>query len=307
VRLVPDAARLVSAPFRRRVARDMLPAQPADRSGGAMLRRTSPRGGRTGRPARLRLVLAVIVAACLVALTAACGNSHPQAGGGGFVGYWQLTGGSGGVRIDKLGEDYYLSIVSGSGSVGAPKRASLQNGSLYSGQSGTAASPGTGPGAWFLISGDPGSGKLTMTIGILAGAQQQFKLERSTSTATPSPNPFISPSGYSPPPTPQALVNGSLSSAKDKQVAENLYAIQTAVEKYIAYQHTVPDASEVTLVGVVSSFLDPWPANPYTSAGGPMIVARRPGDYEYAKHGNTYTLTAYLGNGSTFVISGPPR
>ena len=259
------------------------------------------------RRSRLFLVVLAALAAVLglLAPAAACG-SHAAAPSG-FAGFWQMAGSSsGGLRIDKLGQDYYLTIVGGDGSMGTPKRATLQNGALYSGP-GTAASPGTGPGAWFLVSGDPGSGNLRLTVGVALGASQDFQLERSTSTVAASPNPFVSPPGYSPPPTPAALADGSLKNAKDRQVAENLYAIQTAVEKYIAYQHAIPDASEVTLVGIISNFLDPWVVNPYTSAGGPMIVAKHPGDFSYARHGKTYTLTAYLGDGSTFVISGPPR
>jgi hypothetical protein len=255
------------------------------------------------RVARVCLVVTLACAFGLIALTAACGSSHSKPG---FTGFWQAAGGHSGVRIDKLGQDYFLTIVNSDGSMGIPMRATLSNGDLYSGP-GTEASPGPGPEPWYLVTGDPGSGSLTLTLSVFAGATQTFPLERSTSTIAASPNPLVSPPGYSPPPTSQALVNGSFSSEKDKQVAENLYAIQIAVEKYIAAQHAVPEASDVTLVGAVSNYLRPWPANPYTTAGGPMIVGKQPGKYTYAASGKTYTLTAYLGSGSTFVISGPPH
>ena len=255
------------------------------------------------RGARVCLAVSLASAFCLVASTAACGGSHK---GGGFTGFWQVKGGTSGLRIDKLGPDYYLTIVNPDGSLGTPKHATLSNGGLYAGP-GTAASPGPGLEPWFLVTGDPGSGSLTLTLGVTGGASQALKLERGTSVAAASPNPLVSPSGYSPPPTPQALANGSLSNEKDKQVAENLYAIQVAVEKYATARQAVPEASDVTLVGAVSNYLSPWPANPYTAAGGLMIVGKQAGKYTYTTDGKTYTLTAYLGDGSTFVIHGPPR
>jgi hypothetical protein len=256
----------------------------------------------TARVARICLAVSLVSAFCLIASTAACGGSHKT----GFTGFWQVQGGTSGLRIDKLGPDYYLTIVNPDGSLGTPKHATLSNGALYSGP-GTAASPGPGLEPWFLVTGDLGSGSLTLTLGVTRGASQAVKLERVTGAAAASPNPLVSPSGYSAPPTPQALANGSLSNEKDKQVAESLYAIQVAVEKYATARRAVPEVSDVTLVGAVSNYLSPWPENPYTTAGGPMIVGKQAGQYTYTTDGKTYTLTAYLGDGSTFVIHGPSR
>jgi hypothetical protein len=117
----------------------------------------------------------------------------------------------------------------------------------------------------------------------------------STTTPSQSPSPTPTPSeSPSPGVSPSALA--------DQQVVAAITRIQIGIVTWAAHNDGLsPDHAEVSQTGGVARFVDPWPLNPFS--GQLMVPGTDPGDYTYEQldDGESYRLTGYLSDGSTFT------
>jgi hypothetical protein len=119
-----------------------------------------------------------------------------------------------------------------------------------------------------------------------------------TPTPTPSPTPTLSPTT-----TPTTSPSPSGSPTADQQVIANIAKLQTGIVAWAADNNNLyPSPQDVIQGGGLSQYVDPWPANPFTSA--PMAPGTSPGSYVYEQlsGGQAYKLTGYLGNGLTYTV-----
>ena len=220
-----------------------------------------------------------------------------------WVGAWGRTDGTGGgVVVEPSGKDYQVTVYGSTlqvlgTSVATPKGNDLTF-TLESNES-IAGLP-----APFQIDLQAGPGKDLADMKV-TGANQTtvivpLKRVAALVPVSPSPSPTVTPTPtLSPSPSPSA----SPTAGADQKVIDAIVKLQTGVITWATNNNNLyPAPAEVTEMGGVAAYVNPWPANPYT--GQPMKPGTQPGDYTYEQlnGGAGYRLTGYISNGLTFAV-----
>jgi len=88
--------------------------------------------------------------------------------------------------------------------------------------------------------------------------------------------------------------------AKDAAVKEGVHSLQIGVQSYAVDNSDVYPAAG-SLNTALSSYVDNWPKNPFTSVA--MASSSAKGDYTYTvPASNTFKLAGHLSTGSDFTV-----
>ncbi|MCX6363370.1 MAG: hypothetical protein NTW58_04230, partial [Actinobacteria bacterium] len=216
-----------------------------------------------------------------------------------WVGAWGRTDGTGGgVVVEPSGKEYQVTVYGSTlqvlgTAVATPKGKDLVF-TLESVES-VGGLPGpfqitlqAGPGENFADMKVTGSNQTTVVV--------PLKRVPALVPVSPSPSPTVTPS-------PTASPSTSPSAGADQQVIDAIVKLQTGVITWATNNNNLyPSPADVTQTGGVATYVDPWPANPYT--GQPMKPGTQPGDYTYEQlnGGAGYKLTGYISNGLTYSV-----
>jgi hypothetical protein len=117
---------------------------------------------------------------------------------------------------------------------------------------------------------------------------------------SPSASPTVTPTSTS---SPSASPSASPTAGADQQVIDAVDKLQVGVITWATNNNNLyPTPADVSETGGIASYVNPWPANPYT--GQPMKPGTQPGDftYEQLNGGAGYKLTGYISNGLTYTV-----
>jgi hypothetical protein len=218
-----------------------------------------------------------------------------------WVGAWGRTDGSGGgVVVEQSGKDYRVTVYGATlqvlgTSVATPKGKDL----TFALQSNETVGGLPGP---FQITLQAGAGKDFADMKVTGGNQTTVIIPLTRVAALVPVTPSASPS-VTPTPSPSSSPSSSPSPGTDQQVIDAIVKLQTGVITWSTNNNNLyPMPADVTQTGGVASYVNPWPANPYT--GQPMKPGTQPGDYTYEQlnGGAGYKLTGYISNGLTYTV-----
>ena len=225
-----------------------------------------------------------------------------------WVGAWGRSDGTGGgVVVEPSGQDYQVTVYGSALQVLGAAVATPRGRDLTFALETTETLGGL-PGP-FQITLQAGPGEDLADMKVTGGNQTTVivPLERvaaltpvspsasPTVTPTVTPTPTLSPSSPSSSPSP--------SPGADQQVIDAIVKLQTGVITWSTNNNKLyPAPADVTEAGGIATYVDPWPANPYT--GQPMKPGTEPGDYIYEQlnGGVGYKLTGFISNGTTYTV-----
>lgn len=219
-----------------------------------------------------------------------------------WVGAWGRTDGSGGgVVVEQSGKDYQVTVYGSTlqvlgTAVAKPKGKDL----TFALQSDEMVGGPPGP---FQITLEAGPGKDLAAMKVTGGNQTTvivpLKRVAALAPVSPSPSPTVTPT---PTLSPSSSPSASPSAGTDQQVIDAIVRLQTGVITWATNNNNLyPTPADVSEAGGITSYVDPWPTNPYTDQ--PMKPGTQPGDYTYEQlnGGAGYKLTGYISNGTTFT------
>ena len=219
-----------------------------------------------------------------------------------WVGAWGRTDGSGGgVVVEQSGADYQVTVYGSTlqvlgTAVAKPKGKNL----TFALQSDEMVGGPPGP---FQITLEAGPGKDLAAMKVTGGNQTTvivpLKRVAALAPVSPSPSPTVTPT---PTLSPSSSPSASPSAGTDQQVIDAIVRLQTGVITWATNNNNLyPTPADVSEAGGITSYVDPWPTNPYTDQ--PMKPGTQPGDYTYEQlnGGAGYKLTGYISNGTTFT------
>ena len=222
-----------------------------------------------------------------------------------WVGAWGRTdGGGGGVVVEPSGQEYKVTVYGSTlqvvgTAVATPKGKDL----VFTLES--VESVGGLPGPFqIILQAGPGEDLADMKV---TGSNQTtviipLKRVAALVPVSPSASPTVTPT-TSPTTSPSSSPSSSPSPGTDQQVIDAITKLQTGVITWATNNNNLyPTPTDVTQTGGVATYVDPWPANPYT--GQPMKPGTQPGDYTYEQlnGGAGYKLTGYVSNGLTYTV-----
>jgi len=218
-----------------------------------------------------------------------------------WVGAWGRTDGTGGgVVVEPSGKDYQVTLYGGALQVLGAAVATPQGKDLtFALESNETVGGLAGP---FQITLQAGPGKDLADMKVTGGNQTTVivPLERvaALTPVSPSASPTFTPSS-----SPSSSPSASPTAGAEQQVIDAIDKLQVGVITWATNNNNLyPTPTDVSEAGGIATYVDPWPANPYT--GQPMKPGTEPGDYIYEQlnGGAGYKLTGYISNGLTYTV-----